>query len=417
MSHWLFHGNCVDVMRGWPDNSVDAVVTDGPYELKYMARKWDGTGIVYSVEMWEQVLRVLKPGGHLLSFGATRTYHRMACAVEDAGFEIRDSIDWFYGSGFPKSQDAAREWDMHVCTLPGRHCDKNPFKKPRPDDHFCPAAPGREKYVGRRTALKGAHEPIVMARKPLEGSLIENLIKFNTGAINVDLCRIATEENLNGGGYAEDPEGRYDGDESWRFKPGGAGEFVQPSGRWPANVLLDEEAAAELDSQTADLRIGGSLNGDEGANRSVVSPLALGPRTPWTPYGDSGGASRFFYVAKPGRKEKDSGCDSLPMKTAGEMTNREEGDVGMQSPRAGAGRTSNGARNDHPTIKPVQLMAYLCRLITPPGGVVLDPFLGSGTTGVAALQEGFRFIGIEKEFEYLAIANARITNAVNRGTP
>lgn len=408
MTFELYHGDCVELMRSWPENSVDAIVTDGPYELTqakrtkpppygagpfsrhrvgvngdnspvggFMGKEWDGTGVVFDPETWRAALRLLKPGGHLLSFGGTRTYHRMACAIEDAGFEIRDSIDWFYGSGFPKSQDAAREFDMHVCTLSGQHCDKNYPKNRKPEDHLCPPALGREQYVGRRTALKGAHEPIVLARKPMVGTLIENLVQFGTGALNVDVCRIGP--------------------------------------RWPANVILDEDAAAELDRNSPQVGAKAPVTGDE-ESEAVEEDGITNPRgrVPGAFHGDSGGASRFFYVAKPGRSEKDAGCDHLMFKSAGEVTDREDGSAGLQSPRAGAGRTS-GARNGHPTVKPINLMRYLCRLITPPGGIVLDPFMGSGTTGVAALKEGFDFLGTEREFEYLTIANARIIH--HQGVP
>lgn len=353
MNFELYHGNCIDEMREMPDASVDACVTDGPYELGYMNREWDKSGIVNSPELWKEVLRLLKPGAHLLSFGGTRTSHRMTCAVEDAGFEIRDSIDWVYGTGFPKSLNVEKEMEELV------------------------AFPYR--YRGQGTALKPGHEPITLARKPTELTVAMNVLKHGTGALNIDACRIG-------------------------------------GGRWPANIIFDEGAAAELDAQTTDLRIGGTLKGGEGRDRSVVSPLSLGPRGPWESYGDSGGASRFFYVAKAGRKERDFGCEELPMQTAGEMTDREEGSAGLNSPRAGGGRTS-GARNFHPTPKPVELMRYLVRLITPKGGLVLDPFVGSGTTGMAALLEGFDFVGIDQEEKYLTIAHARITAVVQGATP
>lgn len=227
-------------------------------------------------------------------------------------------------------------------------------------------------HNGQGTGLKPAYEPIVLARKPLESTVAANVAKWGTGGLNIDACRIG-------------------------------------GGRWPANVLLDEDAATELDAQTVHLKRGGTLKGGEGGERSGVSSLNLGPRTPWIPYGDSGGASRFFFVAKPGRKERDQGCEHLPPKTGGEATDRKDGSKGTQNPRAGAGR-NGGARNGHPTVKPVTLMRYLVRLITPSNGLVLDPFVGSGTTGMAALLEGVRFIGIDCDLEYLEIAKARITH-------
>lgn len=368
MTFELYHGNCIDEMRGFPDESVDSVCTDGPYELSFMNHKWDGTGIVNDPNLWREVFRVMKPGAHLLSFGAPRTYHRMACGVEDADFEIRDSIHWFYGTGFPKSLTVGE---------------------------------------GQGTALKPAHEPIVLARKPLKGTVAQNIAVYGTGALNIDASRIGVGLEVPGGGNGKANHGG-------QFGGSGGTNGERPKvkahtdGRWPANVLFDEDAAFELDAQTADLKVGGSLKGGEGRERSVVSPLSLGPRGVWVPYGDSGGASRFFYVAKPGRRERDFGCEELPAMTAGEVVNRIEGSAGMNSPRAGAGRTS-GARNFHPTVKPVELMRYLIKLITPNGGLVLDPFVGSGTTGMAALLEGFDFVGIDQDEKYLTIAHARIT--------
>lgn len=420
MSFWLYNGDCLDVLRGWPDCSIDSVVTDPPYEFGYMAKSWDRTGIANSVEFWREVLRILKPGAHLLSFGGSRTYHRMASAVEDAEFEIRDSLHWFYFNGFPKSQDAAREYDMYMCQMPGRHYDKNlpQGAKSRPGDHLCWPHSGREPYVGQRTALKPAHEPIVLARKSLEGTLIQNLVQWGTGALSVDACRIGSDPvtTHSRGSASSFPKrsGETTIEESGRNidQRLGLDTKTERTGRWPANVILDEHAAAELDAITAYLRPGGSLKGGERRERSVVSSLALGPRGEWQSYGDSGGASRFFYVPKPGRKERDMGCQYLPLRSAADLTEREPDTDGLGSPRAGAGRTSKGAANTHPTVKPVALMEYLCRLVTPPGGVVLDPFTGSGTTGIGARRAGLRFVGIEKELEYVAIANARIHAAL-----
>lgn len=405
MSFWLYHGDCIRVMRTWPSDSIDAVVTDPPYELTqfkrknpppyvegspfsrhrvgvngdslpgsargFMGKTWDGTGVAFSPECWAEVLRVLKPGSHLLAFGGTRTYHRMGVAIEDAGFEIRDSLHWFYGTGFPKSLNAGE---------------------------------------GRGTALKPGHEPIVLARKPLIGTVAANTQKWGVGALNIDNCRIETADNLNGGAYAKQGSERHDGAENWRYKrEGGAGEFEQPVGRWPANVLLDESSASELDSTVGSVGARAPVTGDEPSaaveDGGITNPRA---RVPGAFHDDEGGPSRFFYVAKPSRSERDAGCELLPLKTAGEVTGRVDGSDGLNSPRAGAGRTS-GAQNGHPTVKPIALMRYLVRLITPPGGVVLDPFMGSGTTGIAALQEGLRFVGIEQSVEYLGIANARIT--------
>jgi site-specific DNA-methyltransferase (adenine-specific) len=296
----------------------------------------------------------------------------MTCAIEDAGFQVRDSLHWFFGTGFPKSLNIGE---------------------------------------GRGTALKPAHEPIVMARKPLEGTVAANVQKWGTGAINVDACRIETADNTsrkcNTAGY-----GLMHGDNPRGTENATHGGHA--AGRWPANVLLDEDAAGELDAQS----LAGGMH-SAGHQREVVTyetrDFSIGAgaarsRATAGRFGDTGGASRFFYVAKPSRKERDLGCDALPARTAGEATDRDDDTDGLNSPRAGAGRTG-GAKNYHPTVKPVELMRYLVRLVTPPGGSVLDPFCGSGTTGMAAVAEGFEFMGIEQSEEYATIARARIASA------
>jgi len=393
----------VEQMRAMPECSVDAVVCDPPYGLGFMGKEWDSSfaaadmpmrrngaqdavnagasrqggrqraGVDYQrrmardsrafqdwCEAWaREALRVLKPGGHLLAFGGTRTYHRLACAVEDAGFEIRDTIAWMYGSGFPKSLN-----------LPG----------------------------GLGTALKPAHEPIVVARKPLSGTVAATVLEHGTGALNVDGCRIDTADDLNGGAYAKGGTERNDG---WGMQRGQAGEYVAPAGRWPANVVMDPDAAAILDEQTGEstspsgpVRQGGMTGYDPGVNGGSAPREGFG-----IGYGDSGGASRFFYCAKSSSAERNAGLDGFEEQVAGAMKANQDGSL-------------NGhivtARNVHPTVKPIELMRWLVRLVTPPGGLVLDPFTGSGTTGCAAALEGARFIGVEREPEYAAIARARI---------
>lgn len=401
-------------------NAVDAVLTDPPYELGFMGKRWDASGIAFSVEFWRGVLEVLKPGGHLLAFGGTRTYHRMTCAIEDAGFEIRDSLHWFYGTGFPKSLDVSKAFDaaagatreiIRVKGTKAAGLGDGGYTTRIPDVETAPSTDLAKQWAGWGTALKPGHEPIVLARKPLAGTVAANVLAHGTGALNIDACRIGTSKRVPG---SVSRNGQWFGANGETGNESGHDPNV---GRWPANVLLDEDAAAELDAQTGDLKAGGAIGAHTAAaaitdGRTVYSNHNA-PRGEWKPHGDSGGASRFFYVAKPGRSERDLGCEHLAPKSAGEMTDREDGSDGLNSPRAGAGRTG-GARNHHPTVKPVTLLRYLARLITPPGGLILDPFTGSGSTGVAALAEGFEFLGVELTPEYAEIAKARLEHALKQ---
>lgn len=331
----LYHGDCLDVLRQMPEASVDAVVTDPPYGLSFMGKKWDYD--VPSVDVWAECLRVLKPGGHLLAFAGTRTQHRMAVRIEDAGFEIRDMLAWVYGSGFPKSMDVSKAIDK---------MDANE------------TIDAAQKWDGWGTALKPAMEPITMARKPLVGTVAWNVQVHGTGAINVDGCRIG-EELLSAQRRGVSLIGTFDGADG-NIKP-------DRVGRWPANFIHD--CGDEVDA----------LLGD---------------------------ATRFFYCAKTSKADRDEGCRAMPVCQT-------VGGGGLGNPVSGAyGSEKAPARNHHPTVKPTDLMRYLCRLVTPPGGVVFDPFAGSGSTLKAARLEGFRAIGIEREAEYCAIAAARAAAAV-----
>ena len=385
-------------MRGMADNSVDAIVTDPPYELGFMGKRWDASGIAYDLEVWRQALRVLKPGGHLLAFGGTRTYHRMACAIEGAGFEVRDSIHWIYGSGFPKSLNVEK-------------------------------AGAGEAWQGWGTALKPAHEPIVVARKPLDGTVAANVLKHGTGALNIDGTRVeyANAEDfakLAAGVASIKERGGVMGN-SWPNSSDLSGaNDASTIGRWPPNVLLSHSpdcgdecaedcAVAEMDGQSGFSR--SPRIGSVAVKKGRVNQVAKGnekARISPNGHGDSGGASRFFpcfhYGTKAGRKEREAGCEHLPARSGAQAVEREEGSDGVNSPRAGAGRTASEVRNHHPTVKPVEVMRWLVRLVTPPNGIVLDPFAGSGTTGVACVREGFDFIGCELSHEYASIARARI---------
>ena len=352
----LHVGDSRDVLRGIADASVDAVVCDPPYELGFMGRKWDASGIAYDVDLWRQVARAMKPGAHLLAFGGTRTYHRMTCAIEDAGFEIRDCIAWIYGSGFPKSLDVSKAIDKAAgaerkvvgsytvggTAAKGKHkgratcaADEGSAKGATLDLAItAPATDDARRWAGWGTALKPAHEPIVVARKPIEGTVANNVATYGTGAINVDGCRVAytTETEL--------------GD-------------VRVVGRWPANVALDEEAAQGM-----------------------------------------GEPSRYFYTAKASTFEREQG---LAHRTKRKVSDGREATA--DNPRL-RGESLRG--NTHPTVKPIDLMRWLCRLVAPPNGLILDPFAGSGSTLIAAHAEGFRAVGIELDEEHASIARDRL---------
>lgn len=328
MTYQLHVGRCEDVLKTLQDNSVDAIVTDPPYGLSFMNHKWDYD--VPTVEQWKECLRVLKPGGHLLAFGGSRTYHRLVINAEDAGFEIRDQILWIYGSGFPKSHNLDGDFD------------------------------------GWGTALKPAHEPIVMARKPFKKTVSANMAEHGTGAININACRIPTDEALNGGAGGLLSHQR-DGTEP-------VADYEQaPDGRWPANIIHDGSdvvvsAFPDAKGQQGDLKETGRARPSQGRYGDMAPPKAHVSRVE-----REKSASRFFYCAKVKPKERDEGLERFIATSASGMTGgRKEGSVGLNDPRAGAGRT-NGAKNNHPTVKPIALMSYLCRLITPLGGTVLDP--------------------------------------------
>ena len=412
----IHHGDCIETMNAMPPESVDAIVTDPPYGLGFMGKKWDG--LPPSLEWAEACYRVLKPGGHIAAFGGTRTWHRLAVAIEDAGFEMRDSLAWLYGSGFPKSHDvgkaidklAGAEREVIGSKITGNA--KQPTSRTgefadgkhggqQVVDITAPATPEAQQWDGWGTALKPAFEPIVLARKPLaEKTVARNVLAHGTGAINVDACRIGTEDNLSGGGEGTGKAGsfRFGGyltfealqaaAETDEVTPDGKNraravlaramsthsERVSNAkgGRWPANVLLDHHAAAWVDEQSGVLRSGARKAGQP-RNASGKSSYVLPELTTWEGGASSGGASRFFYTAKAPKSERPN-VDGV----------------------------------QHPTVKPLAIMRWLIRLVTPPGGTVLDPFAGSGTTIEAALIEGFDPVGIEMETDYLPLIQHRI---------
>lgn len=406
-------------MRTMPDSSVDSIVTDPPYGIRFMGKAWDGADIEkraerrrgydshapgcgpngghkslaveagkydlapsamqafqeFSEEWARQALRVLKPGGHLLSFASARTYHRMASGIEDAGFEIRDQIMWVYGSGFPKSHNG----------------------------------------IWGGTALKPAHEPIVVARKPLDGTVAENFAAHGTGALNIDACRVETHEPLRvGAGTTWDKMHEHEGREGEpsadrrHAEKGGTNFTMTPGprggdakGRWPANLIHD--GSQDVLDAFPHTESGVPSGVNAGNNNNVFGQFAGG--IPVTGYGDAGSSSRFFYCAKATKSDRDEGLGEFSLKEAG-IKNESGRGFSETDPHRKIMRANN-----HPTVKPTDLMRYLCRLITPAGGMVLDPFMGSGSTGKAAALEGLGFTGIEMQPEYFEIAKARIKHA------
>jgi site-specific DNA-methyltransferase (adenine-specific) len=384
----LRNGDCIEQMRQLPANSVDSIVTDPPYELGFMGKSWDSTGIAYSVKMWDEALRVLKPGGHLIAFSGSRTYHRMACAIEDAGFEIRDQIMWVYGSGFPKSMDVSKAIDkqsgvdrevVDSFQMSGRSGGILGAETEITREITTPTTDKAKQWAGWGTALKPAHEPIVLARKPLIGTVATNVIIHGPGALNIDGSRVGTDqrENTFAGRSNSFTQERTDA-AAGMFAGCGQGSTIV-EGRWPANFIHD--------------------GSDE-----VVKLLQ--------------DAARFFYCAKASKKDRNEGLDNFTGKEVGTKGN------GLARTCASCGASTlqgcecpdrtyvNPTRaNHHPTVKPTDLMRYLVKLVTPLNGTVLDPFMGSGSTGKAAVLERFSFIGIDQSADYLEIATARIKHA------
>ena len=408
MTHKVILGNCEEELKNLPDNSVDSVVTDPPYELGFMGKSWDSSGIAYNVDMWKEVFRVLKPGGHLLSFGGSRTYHRMACAIEDAGFEIRDQIMWVYGSGFPKSLDVAKALDkMAGVEFEAKPASGVGFMNSSDDGYNTTlnqlvqtgeSTDEAKKWKGWGTALKPAHEPIVMARKPLsEKTVAKNVLEHGTGAINIDGSRIGNEVRTYGGMSANQPEVGTFRDDNWVPKD----IEVTVTGRYPANFIHDgSDEVVELFPDT-----GKSTGGRIGKkDTSGVNIVPAGQYEAGDPgFGDSGSAARYFYCAKTSKKDRNEGLNGFEEKRPDERT-----ETGMGTfVEKGVAKQAN----HHPTVKPTDLMRYLVRMVTPPNGTVLDPFTGSGSTGKAAILEGFDFIGVEQNSEYIKIAEARIKAA------
>lgn len=495
MTYIIYNENCLDAMKRLEDNSVDSIVTDPPYGLSFMGKKWDYD--VPSTEIWAECLRVLKPGGHLLAFAGTRTQHRMAVRIEDAGFEIRDMIAWVYGSGFPKSLDVSKaidkaagrighatesikdalrdahaksgmtlaqlnavcgfeasgylrasstwanvlppsekwpvlrealsitnemdalfqEAEREVIGFQQRGKSVNTDFMSGGNNITAPATESAKQWQGWGTALKPALEPITVARKPLIGTVAENVLAHGTGGLNIDGCRVATEDKLSGGHASGGQQMTGGWERPWMKDPDAVAANAERSrqsvskaeelGRWPANLIHDgsDEVVGLFPKTTSTTRqpTGGKLYAGNSLNHTVTDDTTV------RGFNDKGSAARFFYCAKASKRDRDEGLDGFEVKSAHSNLNTKNG----TGERLDGNPTAKIA-NIHPTVKPTDLMRYLCRLVTPPGGVVLDPFTGSGSTGKAAMLEGFSFIGCELSPEYAAIANARIEAAMNQ---
>jgi site-specific DNA-methyltransferase (adenine-specific) len=400
--------------------SVDAIVSDPPYGLSFMGKGWDHG--VPGVEFWAEALRVAKPGAHLLAFGGTRTYHRLACAIEDAGWEIRDCVMWVYGSGFPKSHDVSKAIDKaagaeRTEVVGVRHRNVKPFDdtagwntNSTTGDHAytAPATDAARQWSGWGTALKPAWEPIIVARKPLVGTVAENVLTHGTGAINVDGCRVHGGVRPLIESTASLPPKNALGDSLNGSRCAGTTSL----GRWPANLIHDgsEEVVGLFPERDGGCFPGRTakapkFNGTTfNGGRQYQGGVDAAPRQ----MADSGSAARFFYCAKASKVDRDEGCEGLEAIHRANGNKWTDQDYRVANGERPPSAESGPRRNHHPTVKPTALMRYLCRLVTPPGGVVLDPFTGSGSTGKGAVLEGFRFIGIEREAEYVEIARARI---------
>jgi len=423
----LIRGDCLEVMATLDENSIDSVITDPPYGLNFMGQHWDHG--VPGIAFWREARRVAKPGATLLAFGGTRTHHRLMCAIEDAGWETHNVIMWVCGSGFPKSHDISKAIDKAAGVereVVGRGTSGPALKmageNPRPwhetsksdngrieFDITTPATPSAELWDGWGTALKPAWEPIVVAMKPRDGTFAANALKWGVAGLNIDGGRVGMEgESPSGSGKPSS------GSALAAMGPGsssgGNGGNVTPAaGRWPANLIHDGS-----DEVTALFPVTGKSTASMRGRRSgSIYGGGKGPSGPDTLRGhnDSGSAARFFYCAKASRTERDAGCEGMKKRNA--QSTGWSGDS-MPLRQDGTERKMPRAANNHPTVKPLALMRYLAKLTkTPTGGVVLDPFMGSGTTGMAAVMEGRAFIGIEIDVGYFEIATARIQHAID----
>lgn len=441
----IIQGDSLVVLRTLPAESIHAVVTDPPYGLHFMGKTWDqfgagkngnkkdrggykdgrerphlGAGTYdprrnaeygrFMQAVGRELFRVLKPGGHLLMFGAPRRHHWQGVALELAGFEVRDTVCWLFGQGFPKGLNVERALAEATCPLPGRHFwwdytleraqaeDAKHGRAPRPDDHVCPTTSESAPYDGYNVALKPGWEPIIVARKPFRGTVAANVLEHGTGAINVGAARLEGGKR-HPGNYVDR---RSDCEVYGTYADSDRSAFDSTIGRWPANVAHDGSDEVLAAFEAFGERPGAVSNGRTGVRNVTYGPLGGMPQRPGP--GDTGSAARFFYCGKAGRTEREAGLEGFERKALNWSS-------GEQSPGTFQSEgTERNVRNNHPTVKPVALMRWLVRLVTPPGGVVLDPFAGSGTTGCACMVEGVGFVGVEKEPDYVRIAEARLAH-------
>jgi site-specific DNA-methyltransferase (adenine-specific) len=432
MTYQILKGNSLDLLPTLADNSIDAIVTDPPYELGFMGKTWDNSGIAYSLKLWQQCLRVLKPGGHLLAFSGSRTYHRMVVSIEDAGFEIRDMISWISNKTFPKSLNIGKaidkaagaerkvlRWEsrpfkinngpsdseynqIHSNTMDSDGYGTTPITEPATDE--------AKNWDGWGTGLKPTVEPIVMARKPVEGTVANNVLTYGTGGLNIDASRIGmTSEDETKSSNNWKPQGYESKENIYNIGNKVITSEQNTKGRWPANLILDEYTAELLDEQSGQVGNGWKKNygtDDYAGKQYSGGSFGGGGYSGTNTYADSGGASRFFYVAKASKRDRNEGLEHLPLEQVAFGGHGNNEPDGMTQQLVHAPR-----QNFHPTVKPTALMQYLVKLVTPPGGTVLDPFTGSGSTGKAAILEGFDFIGIELTEDYWPIIEGRLKHA------
>jgi site-specific DNA-methyltransferase (adenine-specific) len=434
-------GDSRDVLKTLADNSIDSCVCDPPYALDsivkrfggenaapakegtdgafsriskgFMSATWDTGETAFSPAFWAEVYRVLKPGGYLVAFGGTRTYHRLACAIEDGGFMIEDMVSWVYGSGFPKSHKPSIYLERILCerrvsedgSVHWFYADGEPQRVEPPFRH-----PQANAWWGYGTALKPALEPICLAQKPLIGTIADNVMAWQTGVMNIDAARIEVEDdtyakNMSGDrGHAGTRDTEDTGSTDIRTGGGSAHE----GGRWPANVVHDN--SPEVIAAFPQARAGYPVTGLEPSDVTNQVFGDYGQRPAFAGFQDNGSAARFFYGSKASKADREEGCDALDDAVLARSSQAQAQRGVIVDADSNAFNSARSRKNNHPTVKPTDLMQWLCRLVTPAGGVILDPFMGSGSTGKAAMLEGFRFIGIEREASFFAIAQTRVTH-------